>query len=285
MLSIFLSACSSGGQENINQENLKIMTTIYPNQFLIENVTNHKIENLSQNKSIHEYKPSAKDLSRLFDQDLVIIQSRNLETYVWDLKDELETKGVKILELSNEGNYHTWLSPLLTLSNLEKIKNEIINLDEDYDFVNYENFISKIENLHAKYTNELSNCKNDSVLVSHDFLTPTGQSYGFEVNSLVNEDHFVGFSTKSFVDTLNSKYKYILSEPNLINDLSETLKSNNEEHDENIHDHVDVSEILGEKLDDFEVLEIHPIESSKVDYLKALELNLNKLKTALECQK
>ena len=290
LLSLLLIACASGSSqeiENQKSENseLKVATVIYPNQYLLENLLNQSVLSLSGDKHIHEFKPSAKELSDLFKMDLIVIQSRNLETFVWELKDQLEEKNVYLLELEPNGNYHTWLDPVKTLENIDVIKNTILelnpNLEAEID-ENYEIFKDKISNIELSYSQNLVNCELDHVLVSHNFIDTVANSYGFKVDSLVNEDHFVGFSAKKFVETMKSKHEYILSEPQYKHDIEEVLDENHEEDD---HGHASVEDVLGEDLANFEVLEIIPIEDSKVEYLDALEQNLKTLKTALKCQK
>ena len=322
LLSLLLIACSSGSsqvnesQKSENSE-LKVATVIYPNKYLLENLLNQSVLSLSGDKHIHEFKPSAKEISDLFNMDLIVIQSRNLETFVWELKDQLEEKNVYLLELEPNGNYHTWLDPVKTLENIDVIKNTILelnpNLESEID-ENYEILKDKISNIELSYSQNLVNCELDHVLVSHNFIDPVANSYGFKVDSLVNEDHFVGFSAKKFVETMKSKHEYILSEPQYKHDIEEVLGENHEdehhedehhedehhedehhegEHHEDEHHedghhghgHASAEDVLGEDLANFEVLEIIPIEDSKVEYIDALEQNLKTLKTALKCQK
>ena len=122
---------------------------------------------------------------------------------------------MQILELESTGNYHTWLDPKRTIENAEIISNKIVELKPELEADINQNLASLRKNLEEKdseYSSSLESCENDSVLVSHNFLEPVAVSYGFNVDSLVNEDHFVGFSAQKFVETMKSKHEYIYSQ-------------------------------------------------------------------------
>ena len=324
LLSLLLIACSNGvqnSQENLaaDSTDVKVATVIYPNEYILNELLDNNVLGLAGDKHLHEYSPSAKELSSLYEQDLIVIQSRNLENFVWELKDQLNEKGVEILELEPNGNYHTWLDPIRTIENAEIITNKIIEVKPDLKndlSKNLETLKGKLENINFDYVSALENCESSSVLVSHNFLEPLANSYGFEVDSLVNEDHFVGFSAQKFVESMKSKHEFILSEPQYKEDIQEVLgdhdkhkgheghhdghEEHHDEHEEHHdeeegheghhddhhgHGHESVEKILGDDLANFEVLEIIPMEDSKVDYFEALDKNIKAIKTALKCQK
>lgn len=300
---LILGCAESSIKSDLPENRLKIATVIYPNQFLIQNlvkdIQNIEIYNLAKEHNLHDYKPSAKDLSLLFEMDLIFIQSRNLESFVWDLKDDLEAKGISVIEITQEANYHSWINPSLALQDLDVIYNPLLaNLNGETSKLieNYQDLSEDLEQIRNRYLTQLTNCELKQILVSHNFLDSFGPTHQIEIKSLINEDHFVGFSAKSFVETLESQFEYVLSEPQLHTEIKQVLNGenqidghddrNDDEHDDNSdHGHSDLEAVLNKKdLEKFKILEIIPIEDSKVEYFEALNQNLETLKTALKCQ-
>ena len=230
-LSLLLIACSNGvnnEQAKVADESssIKVATVIYPNEYILNQLLDNTVLGLAGDKHLHEYSPSAKEISSLYDQDLVVIQSRNLENFVWDLKDQLNEKGVEVLELEPNGNYHTWLDPIRTIENAEIITNKIIQIKPylELDIAsNLKTLKDRLGKINSDYISSLEKCESSSVLVSHNFLEPLANSYGFDVDSLVNDDHFVGFSAQKFVESMKSKHEFILSEPQYKEDIQEVL--------------------------------------------------------------
>ncbi|MET3617321.1 zinc transport system substrate-binding protein [Peptoniphilus olsenii] len=78
---------------------------------------------------------------------------------------------------------HVWIAPLNAKIEFENIKNALAEADPenaDYYEANYEEYAKKLDDLHKKYSDELSNLKNNQIVVSHEAYGYLCKEYNLE---------------------------------------------------------------------------------------------------------
>ena len=123
----------------------------------------------------HDWEPTVKDLQRLQQADLVIINGVGFENWVHDF-ESIEpnvvivdtSNGISIIEELDEhddhesfGDPHIWLNPVMAQKQVANIADALIEIDptnENYYNNNANSYIEKLDVLDKKITNELSMC-------------------------------------------------------------------------------------------------------------------------------
>ena len=114
IVAAFLTACGNSDttEDNASSDTLTIYTTVYPLQFLTEQIGG-KYANVESvyppGSNEHTYEPSQKDIVSMAESDLFLYIGYNLEGFVNNAKSVLEKEGVPVIaigELATEGHEH-----------------------------------------------------------------------------------------------------------------------------------------------------------------------------------
>ncbi|MFG6150252.1 metal ABC transporter solute-binding protein, Zn/Mn family [Halobacillus sp. B23F22_1] len=106
---ISLSACSgeetggSGSEEESQEEELKVFTTVYPLQFFTEQIAGDaaSVESiLPPGTDPHTYEPTTKEMIEFAEADAFIYNGAGLEPYADNISESIESEDVQILEAS-----------------------------------------------------------------------------------------------------------------------------------------------------------------------------------------
>jgi len=190
------SACEKAIETTEENTKLKIITTFYPLEFLLNELWWEKAEivNLSWNQWVHSYSPSPQDLVKIHNSDLFVFVWESLEPWVEDLEASLtwnqtfevsseiqlekpqersHEEHEKDHEESSEENHeadkdehhhdhwdldpHFWLSPVLMKELAEKTEARLSVLDSE----NSEFYKNNLEILSVKLDNLENSYKSD----------------------------------------------------------------------------------------------------------------------------
>ena len=150
-----LASCGQTTQSPKEKKELTVMTTFYPMYDFAKQVVGDEGEVellIPAGTEPHDYEPSAKDLAKITDADVFVYNSKELETWVPNVIENLDTKKVSIVEASqsiqlmqgteeeesgeegHEGHNHSheldphvWLDPVLAQKEVTAIA-----LDKEY---------------------------------------------------------------------------------------------------------------------------------------------------------
>ncbi len=157
----------------------------------------------------HSFEPTPKLMSSIEKSSLVFYSGAGLEPWIHGFKFKHKavdiSKHVKLRELADmdeeedehdehaEHHHHGGIDPhyWLDFDNMKKatelITKELIDLqpqNKELYIKNRDSYIKMLNQLDAEYKQTLSNCKKDTVVVSHNALGYVADRYGFGVESL-----------------------------------------------------------------------------------------------------
>lgn len=254
-------------------DHLKIVTTFPPLYSFAANVTGEtaSITNLvPAGVSIHAWEPKPSSLKAVSEADVLIMNGLELEPFIEDMIESAQNTDLKVIvtsdALSNEvmemgpiveleehdeehdehededhedGHHHegedphVWLSPMLTIKQVEWIRDELIKANPvnqaDYE-KNTAEYIAKLKEVDQNIRNKISSANKDFI-VFHDAYGYFLNAYGLTNKRKASVEPFPGKepSAKYFKELVelieNENIEVIFTEPQFSPKLVENLKS------------------------------------------------------------
>lgn len=171
-----------------------VYASFYPLSFLADEIGGDNIELrtvVPNGVESHDYEPSIRQLRDIENAQLFIYNGANFESWadkvVGNIIDKDRTINaselVDLIMVDNNPDPHIWLSPENMIKIGEAIKDKLILLDkthkEDYEN-NFNDLASRLRELDNKFSEELSQKKRESIIVSHEAFTYMAERYGFK---------------------------------------------------------------------------------------------------------
>lgn len=279
---------------------IHIVTSFYPLAELAQQVGGEyvNVNNLvPAGAEPHDFEPLPKDILALNTADLVIINGAGFEPWVEKIIPELESKHVKILDVSKvvpellksteegdereedheRGEYdpHFWIDPVLYLSQAQAVKNALIEINPSLtkEFSHQgDTYIAQLQSLDNEFKNGLGSCKQNEIVTNHAAFGYLAKRYNLTMLSIsgLSPDSEPSAKRMGEITELVKKdgVKVIFTESLVSPKISETLA----------------------KEAGVQTMVLNPIEGLTEDQIKAgenyitvMKLNLQSLRTALEC--
>ena len=282
-LSMIIIYESDSNQSSINNSSeLQVIASFYPLQEFSEIVGQDKVKVsllVPLGTEPHSWEPTIKDVQRMQQADLIVINGLGFENWVDDLAETnyqgeiVDTSnGIEIIdfnEVQNTGDPHIWLNPITVKIQVQNIANAFSNSDlENKQFYqsNSIQFIKELDALDAKIRDELSTCNSDFIAF-HDAFSYFAKEYNLNQHTILASSDPHGEATAKTLEniiTAAKKFdiKIIFSEEGVDPRTSEVI----------------ASEIGGK------VLILSPLEfDTNETYISKMTQNLENLKEAL-CQ-
>ena len=221
----------------------------------------------------HDWEPTIKDVQRMQQSDLIVINGIGFENWV-DRLDESNYQGVIVdtsngILISDSTDPHIWLNPVYAKIQVQNIASAFSNSDpehQQYYQSNAAKYIKELDSLDSKIQNELSNCNSDFVSF-HDAFSFFAKEYNLNQHTIISSNDPHGETTAKTLENIIStaeelNIKVIFSEENTDTRTSEII----------------ANEISGK------VLLLSTLEvASDGNYISKMTENLENLKEAL-CQ-
>jgi zinc transport system substrate-binding protein len=127
LLTLVLTSCQSN-QNQIDSSKPTIYTSFYTIYDLAKRIVKDKanVINLCPlGTEPHEYTPTSKDISNLYDADLIFINGIGLESWTINLPQEINDKinivtdSISIEQYDGVNDPHVWLNPLNAIIEME----------------------------------------------------------------------------------------------------------------------------------------------------------------------
>jgi zinc transport system substrate-binding protein len=245
----------------------------------------------------HSFEPTPRLMTSIEKSSLVFYSGAGLEPWIHGFKFKHKavdiSKYVKLRKLTDseieedhehehEAHHHNGIDPhyWLDFDNMKKvaevITKELIALqpqNKKLYIKNKEKYINMLHQLDAEYKKTLSNCKKDTVLVSHNALGYVANKYGFHVESLTGLSPEAEPSAKAMrriFQDIHAKGIQTIFYENFVNvKVTKTIAK-----DANVT--VDVFQPLGNITADE--------AKAKMTYEDIMRQNLKKLSKALVCK-
>lgn len=150
----------------------------------------------------HSYEPSPKEVAKLYKSDLVVYSGAGLEPWTkgFDFKSKALNMSlhVELKELGNkehkDGSHghesidpHYWLDLQNMIKATKVITAELVKLypnNKNLYVKNRDSYIKKLKSLDKEYTQKLSTCRLDTIIVNHNAFSYLSSKYGFNIEAL-----------------------------------------------------------------------------------------------------
>lgn len=265
---------------------LQIVTSFYPLYFFTTQITQDKadIHNITPaGAEPHDYEPTAKDIAKIDDSDILIINGAKFEGWSENVENILSGKNTTILSIRDnlhaqdliDNDPHFWLDPTLAKKEVEIITKIIIEKDpiNSQFYLNNSKILSdNLDKLNSQFASELTNCKKREIVTSHSAFAYLAHKYGLNLTSVSGLSPDDEPSPKKLAEIAkfakDNQVDYIFFESLVSPKLANTIANE-----------------IGAKT-----LVLNPIEgiteaeiSEGKNYFTEMQNNLINLKTALEC--
>ena len=262
--SIFLIGCTNDKTTDTKNKNqLSIYTTVYPLEFMAEQIGGDYVEVSSiypAGVDEHTFEPTQKDIIQIAEADLFYYIGYNLEGFVNNVTKTLANENVEMIAIGekvdlddheakadehsheehsheddghNHGSVdpHLWMDPLYTKDMAKYIKDSLIEKmpEQEKTFEdNYTKLAQKLDELDANYTEVFSEAQHNEFLVSHAAFGYWEKRYGAEQISVSGISTSEEPTQKSLQKLVNTAKKhdltYILVEQNVSNKLTNIIQ-------------------------------------------------------------
>lgn len=285
---VFLTGCTRTFSDT---EKWSITTSFYPLYYFTSQLTGTHAEVITITPSgvePHDFEPTARDIARIADSKLLILNGRGLEPWGNRVREEVNANGTQVIEVGNsvattlsseEGSGldpHIWLNPVLAEQEVLIISNSLISLDplhQDEYKQNTLELTQKLTELDSEYRQGLANCSQKSFITSHTAFGYLAKEYGLEQKSIAGLSPDAEPSAKQLADlaqfAYDNKVKYIFFESLVSPKLADTLAQE-----------VNAQTLV---LNPLEGLTKDEIDRGE-DYFSVMRENLNNLRKALDCK-
>jgi len=205
LLLFLLTACNSSN-ENTENEQLIIYTSIYPIQYVAEEITgdNATVKSIyPPGVDAHTYEPTSKEITELAKGNAFIYLGAGMESFAETAADALKSQDILFIEIGehdhlftedehkhddhghDHGDHdpHIWLEPLRMIEIGEIVKDELVTLNPEKEGEYVENFKALKEDLTTldeEFTEILETKENKQLLVSHAAYGYWEERYGIE---------------------------------------------------------------------------------------------------------
>lgn len=274
-----------------------------------------QVENITNQTDPHEFEPTLQDLTKVYNSNFFIYQGAGFDIWADKITTQLkiEKPQIQIINMtsnfelmvekneekvSNETsqtsqnnssnslqkdskiekinyNPHIWLDPIRVITQVEIIRNGLIQIDQKNQQIyttNAQNYIKNLQNLDQKYKIGLQNCQQKNIIAPHDAYFYLAQRYQFQAVTIAGLEPTSEPTTREITKIIqivkDQKLKYIFYEKAISPKFAQTIASE-----------------TGAKtlvLDSIESLDKEQIEKGE-NYLTIMEKNLENLRIALEC--
>jgi zinc transport system substrate-binding protein len=224
----------------------------------------------------HDWEPTIKDIQKIHQADLIIINGNGFEKWV----DKIDSTQVSIInsgssfgwsnsnEPAREFDFHYWLNPLSAKLQIDDIVEGLIQADPE-NKIYYKNtkkdYDLKLDALHYKIKAELDGCKKDFIAF-HDAFSYFAHEYDLNQHTVIQ-------SNIPHSEPTSKKLENIL-------ELAKTLEIDIIFSEEGVDSRT--SEVIANELGG-RVLVLSPLEIADdgSSYIEKMEENLSNLKEAL----
>ena len=226
----------------------------------------------------HDWEPTVKDLQKMQQADLIVINGAGFENWVNDL-DSINSdvvivdtsKGTSILETGHKTslNPHIWLNPVMAKRQVQNIAEALMKIDpsnKEYYQKNTDSYILQLDELDSKIKNDLSQCEKKDFISFHNAFNYFANQYGLVQHSILE-------SNQPDVEPTSQNLENIIK---LAKDLDINVIFTEEAVD------IRTSKVIANEING-KVSVLSPLEvgDKNTDYIAKMEQNLLHLKEGL----
>lgn len=256
LIMMMLVGCQA--PQETSSEKIKVITSFYPLYDFAQKVGGDKVEveNIIEGGEAHGYEPSAKDIIRIQESDVFIINGAGFEGWVPKTLNSVKNDKLKVVDTSegielhdahdheghdhdheghdhDHGDFdpHIWMNPMNAYQQMKNIKDAFVAVDPEnktYYEDNFKHYGAQFEALDNDFKTQLSNVPNKEVVVDHTAYGYMLEPYGIEqvaiAGSLLSSEPTAKQVDESIQYIKNQQIKTIymesLSNDKLLNTIS-----------------------------------------------------------------
>jgi zinc transport system substrate-binding protein len=272
---------------------ISVVASFYPVYFFTQQIGGDKVMvyNLTPaGAEPHDFEPTPRDMARIEDSRLLVLNGGHLESWADDLKKNLNQSKTAIViageDLTDQQivtdddvviDPHVWLSPPLAKKMAVKIAQALIAVDQaniDYYQNNLEILQQRLDKLDENYQLGLSQCASQDIITAHSAFGYLAKAYGLRQESIAGLNPETEPSTHDLAVLAefakSHQIKYIFFESLVSPKLSQTLAQE-----------INAQTLV---LNPLEGLTDDQVNQGE-DYFTVMYENLINLQTALTCKK
>ncbi|MDR2975793.1 MAG: zinc ABC transporter substrate-binding protein [Streptococcaceae bacterium] len=232
MLPVLFVLAGCQHENTANQSQPEIVTTFEPMYEFTKAIVGDelRVTNIVPgNQEVHEFEPSAKEVSKLTDASAIVYNSDYLEKWLHSIK----SKGVKI-EASKPVKLigkdpHTWVSPKEAIIEVKYISEQLSKKLPKYKAAFEKNsaaYVAKLEQLDKEF-DQLKNAQNKTFITQHEAFSYLARDYGLNQINIAGLDPETEPSSATLARLKNemekAKLKTVYFENNSNSAIAETL--------------------------------------------------------------
>lgn len=281
----FLSGCS---HISSSTGKLQVTTSFYPLYYFTSQITgtNAEVINITPTGvEPHDFEPTARDIVRIENSKLLILNGLGLESWGERIKQEIGNKGTSVIETASSAissveetgtDPHIWLDPVQAEKQVNSISTALIKIDTihqtEYE-KNTQELLHKLAQLDKDFSQGLAHCSQKKFITSHTAFGYLAKEYGLEQKSIAGLSPDAEPSARQLADlskfAKENNVRYIFFESLVSPKLAETLAKE-----------VGAQTLV---LNPLEGLTEEEMNQGK-DYFSVMRENLKNLRTALDCK-
>lgn len=242
-LLLVLTGC--GNVEKEETDSFDIVTSFYTTYVFAKNIAkdipNVTVQNMSDNHSgcLHDYHLDTSDMKKIENADVFIINGAGLESFlekVYEKEDLYVIDASSDIELlqskyEDEPNEHTWLSISNAILQVEKIGNELADIDvanRDKYLENKANYIERLKKLKNELRESLYDVNKDiKIVTTHDAFPYFADDFDIEIVDVIEREEGQSPTQKEMKNIINNIKDNdvcgIFIEPDYSNKLAQTI--------------------------------------------------------------
>jgi len=270
---------------------LTVTASVYPVYFFSREIGGDRaqVKNITPaGVEAHDYEPTAQDLIRIENSDLVVLNGAGLESWGDNLAANLDSRqsmvvasaGLADWQIGEEGQEradpHVWLSPVLAVKMVDNIRDGFIRADkanQDYYEKRAAALKTRLADLDVRYRQGLAHCRLSNIVTSHAAFHYLAQAYNLQPLAITGLSPDVEPSPAQLAELVNSikdkQIKHIFFERLASPALSAMIAQE-----------AGAATLV---LDPLEGLVDADIARGR-DYFTVMQDNLDNLRIALQCQ-
>ncbi len=271
---------------------LRVAVSFYPLYYFASEIAGDKADFMTitpPSAEPHDYEPTARDVARIEDSQMLILNGGNFEAWGYKIKNDSQGKNILVVvagdglldkNFTEDGQRitdpHIWLDPILAKQEVQNIEKGFEQLDPAnaaYYQANEQMLKGKLDALDREYAKGLESCKLKEIVTSHaafGYLTARYNVNQVAISGVSPDEEPSSQAIAMIADLVRKEgIKVVFFEILVSPKLSQTIASE-----------------TGAKTMVLDPIEGIPEAARKrgADYLSVMKQNLDNLKIALQCK-
>lgn len=271
---------------------INVLASFYPIEEFTKKVGKDKVDVsslVSSGTEPHDWEPKIKDIQRMQEADLIIINGLGIEIWTDDVGtinsdvDVIDTSyGIEPIYITSDSKLqisdkskelttdpHIWLNPITIKIQVQNIADALIKLDpenKNYYQKNADAYNLELDSMDKKIRDELAQCAKKDFFAFHDAFSYFAQEYDLNQHTVLKSiDPLSDPSPQDIMEVIN---------------LARTLDASVIFTEEGVNPRM--SQVIADEIGS-KVLILSPLEfgDDKSTYLERMEQNLDNLKETL----